>query len=88
MTYRYVPKRSLQIAQLATLAVTSVMGAGILATPARVRACYGGERPVHLTALETTMQSHWWAYCLIAAGAIGLLLEAGGAAPRPQSRFG
>lgn len=67
MTYRYVPKRWLQVTQLFTLLVTAIVGLGIRFTPQ--------PNVSHVTAFEHTMMNPIWAYLMTASSMIGFIFE-------------
>lgn len=68
MTWRFVPREWLYRVQIATLAVTAVLGLGIAVTPK--------ERDVStLTVIESTMSADYWAYSLILFSVIALAAE-------------
>lgn len=67
MTYRQIPQRWRLVAQLATLATTAVLGVSIAYTPAQLDA--------KLTIIEQTMSAHIWAWTMLLAGLIGLVIE-------------
>jgi hypothetical protein len=67
MTYRYVPRRLRMAAQLATLAVTAILGASVVAAPANV--------DPKLTEIERAMDANVWGYVLLVFGAIGFIAE-------------
>lgn len=68
MTWRFVPREWLFRVQLATLAATAILGAGIAVTPR--------ERDVStLTVIESSMNSDYWAFALILFSVIALAAE-------------
>lgn len=67
MTYRYVPKRWLQITQLLTLLVTAIVGIGVRLTPQP-------DVP-RLTEFEKTLMAPGWAYAMTGFALVGFTLE-------------
>lgn len=68
MTWRFVPREWLYRIQLATLAVTAILGLGIAVTPR--------ERDVStLTVIESAMSADYWAFGLILFSVVALVAE-------------
>jgi FtsH-binding integral membrane protein len=67
MTYRFVPRRLRMAAQLATLAVTAVVGLSIVVTPQKY--------DPKLSVIEQAMTADAWGLVLVAFGTVGFFLE-------------
>ena len=79
MTYRFVPNRWRLVAQLATLAITGILGVSIALTPPLV--------DPKLSEIESAMSNDIWAWFMVSISMVGFVSECINARSKNECRL-